>query len=1061
MIVEGEDSAVIETDAAPQRRRRWPLALAVGTVALAVGLGGLWLARERLADDFIAGQLQQMGLPAQYTVAAVGPQRQVLRDLVIGDPAHPDLTIAEVSVDVDYSFGIPRLGRITLLRPRLHGTYRDGKASFGSLDRLLFTGGAEPFRMPDYDVAIVDARAGIQADAGAVGIALHGTGRLRGGFAGNLAVAAPDLHAAGCFAQGASAAGRLTVAAAKPRFAGPLRLAAMTCPKAAASLRNAVLDVNATIDSTLDGLDARLALASGASTFGSNRIANARGTSTLSWRDNALTARYALSARGVTTPQVHATEIGAQGMIRGQGGFARIEADGEFSGQRLRMGPQFDSALAAAARSGADTLAAPLLARLRMALGRETAASRLAGSFILRRTDSAISLVVPQAVLRGGSGQNLLALSRFQLNGGNNKPAHIVSAFTTGGVDLPQISGRMERPSGKALVLRMTMSEYRAGSARIAVPQLMLAQARDGGIGFAGHALLSGALPGGAAQNLALPLDGNWSARRGLSLWRKCLALRFDSLAIANLTLDRRALTLCPGRGQAIVRRDQRGTRIAAGAAGLDLAGRLGATPIRIASGPIGFAMPGVLAAQRLDITLGVGESPTRFRIANLDARIGRDVAGRFAGSDILLNAVPLDLHEAGGNWRFANGVLDIDAGSFRLQDRAAVPRFEPLVARDAQLRLANGVITATALLREPLSDRAVVQAKITHDIATSNGHAGLDTGPITFDKALQPDTLSYLAKGVIANAYGTVQGQGRIDWTADRVTSTGSFSTDSLDFAAAFGPAKGVSGAVEFTDLLGLITAPDQRLKIASINPGIEVNDGILSFALQPDSVLAVNGAKWPFLDGTMELLPTRMVLGASEVRRYSLRVSGINAARFLERMDLGNLSASGIFDGTMPLVFDENGGHIEGGLLISRPPGGNVSYVGQLSYKDLSPIANFAFDSLKSLNYQQMRIAMDGALEGEIVTRVRFAGVRQGEGAKRNFITRRLAGLPIQFDINLRAPFYRLITNMKSFFDPSYLPDPRAKGLIDARGRPIARPAPVRPAAPAIQPPVSEPRP
>ena len=47
---------------------------------------------------------------------------------------------------------------------------------------------------------------------------------------------------------------------------------------------------------------------------------------------------------------------------------------------------------------------------------------------------------------------------------------------------------------------------------------------------------------------------------------------------------------------------DARGLRIAAGVPSLDLAGRLGATPIRIRSGAVGMAWPGTLAARALDV---------------------------------------------------------------------------------------------------------------------------------------------------------------------------------------------------------------------------------------------------------------------------------------------------------------------------------------------------------------------------------------------------------------------------------------------------------------------------
>jgi hypothetical protein len=138
-------------------------------------------------------------------------------------------------------------------------------------------------------------------------------------------------------------------------------------------------------------------------------------------------------------------------------------------------------------------------------------------------------------------------------------------------------------------------------------------------------------------------------------------------------------------------------------------------------------------------------------------------------------------------------------------------------------------------------------------------------------------------------------------------------------------------------------------------------------------------------------------------------------------------------------------------------------VSYVGALTYKDLSAMANYAFRALRSLDYRSMTIAMRGDIAGDFVTQVQFAGVSQGKGASRNFLTRQVANLPIQFNLNVRAPFYSLLGTYKSMYDPSVVKDPRTIGLLDARGRsrvpqpgthPVRAAASVAPVAPAIQP-------
>lgn len=1042
-----------------ERRRRWIRVGGVVGGVLVVALGAVWLTRERIADDVIAGQLRGLGLPGTWKIDSIGPRRQVISDIVIGDPRHPDLTIARAIIEVRPRLGYPEIGRVTLVSPRLYGTVRDGRVSFGALDKVLYEGAArkEQFRLPDLNLAVVDGRGRILGGPGPVGLRLEGSGPLRGGFSGTLAAVAPQLVSGGCRADGVSLFGKLSITAERPRFAGPVRLGALDC-KGAAALRRAEVGVDAVADTALDGGEARFDVATGALGWGAAaRASGLNGTVNGAWRKGVLSVRYDVLGRGVATPQLTAATLGAKGTLRAREGLARMDVDAALDGGGLRLGDGLNASLTAWERAGEGSLAAPLLRQMRVALLREGRASRLAADVTVRRAKGQFNLVVPQGRLVGGSGATLLALSRLQYSaGGQGRAPRLAGNFVTGGAGLPRITGRMDKGARGDTLVALAMADYRAAGARLAIPELVVAQTVNGALGISGRAVMSGPLPGGRAENLVVPIEGSRSPSGAITLWRRCATVRFDALAYADLTLENRALLLCPQPGGAIVRAGSGGMRIAFGMPSLDLSGRLGETPIRINSGPVGFGRPGVLFARDLAVALGPEATATRFRLADLRASVGREISGTFAGTDASLFSVPLDLRDASGRWRLAGGRLEIADGSFRLEDRAQVDRFQPLAGRGGKLTLVDNHISANALLHEPTTLREVVAVKIDHSLASGAGHADLVVPGVTFDRALQPEMLSRQLLGVVANAAGTVRGRGRIDWTARGLTSSGRFGTDGLDFAAAFGPVKGVSGEVEFTDLVNLVTAPGQRLSIASINPGIEVTGGEMTFQLQPGSRLAVEGGSWPFLGGTLRLRPVDLNLGVAETRRYVLDIDGLDAAKFVTQMELANISATGTFDGRMPLVFDENGGRIEGGVLTSRPPGGNVSYVGALTWKDLSPIANFAFDALKSLDYRQMRIAMDGALEGNIVTRVRFDGVKQGEGAKRNFLTRRFANLPLQFNVNVRAPFYQLITSFKAMYDPAYVKDPRTLGLIDSAGRPVRQQGASGPAKP-IQPPVS----
>jgi hypothetical protein len=1052
-----QDAEYDTTAQSTGRRRsfwwRWvavPLLVIVVAVALAV-----WFQRHTIAGNVIDNYLRANHVRATYKIEHIGGTREVLSDLVIGDPAHPDLIVERVEVAIRYRFGIPAIGGVKLVRPRLYGTYLHGKLSFGALDPLLFPPRKprQPFELPDYTLNVIDGRGLLETDYGPVGLKADGKGYLRGGFKAVLAATAPQLAFGKCRLAGTTLYGKVGIDAERPTFSGPLRLRSLDC-QGSPELGESALQADIKIDRDFGGGDGTISGEARAIRF-TGAVADALHLSgKLSFRGGDLTASYALDATGISHPQAQLAAFNATGSLRAGGRFNWIRLESDFKGSGLHPGRGLDTALGSAADGAGETLFGDVLRKVRGALLHEANGSSLAGQASWSKTGAVSSLVVPQASVFGGSGEPLLSLSRFRYGSSAGTVPRLAGNIATGGRDLPRIEATIEQQGG-GFTARLAMATYPVRGGSVAIPSLALVS-KDGRIGFAGRSILSGDLPGGRAQGLVLPISGYWSSASGVTMWRQCTQLTFDSLRIANLTLQHRGLTVCPASGQPILRYGTAGLRIAAGMPSLDVGGTLGQTPIAIRSGPIGFAYPGTVTARRLLVTLGPRGTATTFAVNDLTARVGKTVGGRFDGTDVKLFSVPMDILDASGDWTYAGGQLRIDHGAFRLLDRQKPPRFEPLVASGASLSLRDNAITADAVLRVPSGGQEVTQVALRHDLATGRGHADLTVPGIAFGKGLQPEQLSQLALGVVANVKGTVTGSGRIDWDEKGVTSSGRFSSDALDFAASFGPVKGASGTVVFTDLLGLTTAPDQVIKVASVNPGIEVTDGEISFQLSKGQVLAVNRGTWPFMGGTLTMRPVTLNLGTSEQRAYILDIKGLDAAQFVQHMDLENISATGIFDGQVPLIFDPDGnGRIEGGHLQSRG-GGNVSYVGDLTYMDLSTMANMAFDALRSLDYQGMTVDMNGPLTGEIVTRVRFDGVSQGKAATKNFITRRIAKLPFRFVVTITAPFYKLISNIRSMYDPTMVrsPEDLAKEglLVDQNGNVVpAGSEPTSPSAPS----------
>jgi hypothetical protein len=197
-----------------------------------------------------------------------------------------------------------------------------------------------------------------------------------------------------------------------------------------------------------------------------------------------------------------------------------------------------------------------------------------------------------------------------------------------------------------------------------------------------------------------------------------------------------------------------------------------------------------------------------------------------------------------------------------------------------------------------------------------------------------------------------------------------------------------------------------------------------------------------------------------SEEPRRLVFRVDRVDAAQFLAGFDFENINATGQFTGVIPIVFDKDGGHVRGGRLEVIGDGGTLAYVGELTYEDLGTMANFAFNALRSLRYRYLVVEMDGDLAGEVITKIRFDGLSQGEGASRNFLTRQVEKLPLQFNVTISAPFLQLITSARSLYDTQYITDPGVLGLLPGQ---VNNPGPnsTTPAKPGIQPPESEDRP
>jgi translocation and assembly module TamB len=966
--------------------------IALAAVGLALlGAIGVWLERKNIARRFAQAELDARKVKATFEITKIGPRTERIENIIVGDPARPDLTARWAEVELSTGLSGVAIKSVRAGGVRLRGRLVEGVLSFGEADKLLPKPDGTPFALPDMVVSLADVRLGLETPWGAVGARIDGKGNLSDGFAGKLAAVMPQVAVGGATASGTSAYLGVSVASRRISLKGPVRAA--SAERGAIKSQAISLMLDGVVGEGFDHVDGNLVVDVAALKLPSATIGKAHSEARIGWQNGRITADGKISALGaVPEPDqlerlaaqlraANATPIGPIGealgtAVRGLNQGATLTGIFSLEGDPAR-GTAVFSQLGAVSASGAQLRQSPIS---RVRIGWPEGAALVDGSF----------------TLAGGGFPN----AQIALKGGAN-------ALSGTGIIGP-------------------MSE--AGT-RLTLSPVRFAYGRKG-LDVSTIAALDGAIGGGQVRGLTAPLS-----LRGGRLALGCLPVGFQSYAIQSLMLAPTKVSICVNGKQATI-------------AAPRLAGRLGDSPFALAarSAQVGIA-DGRFSLDTLALRLGEAGALSALDLLRIEGRFADGVGnGTLTDARGNIGNVPLLISKGQGAWRYVNGVATLEGG-VQIADAAKEARYLPVRGDRLTLRLADGRISGETMLTAPTTGTPLARVTLEHILATGKGHADLDVAGLTFGRALQPEMLTPITLGVIANVEGKVSGRGRINWTKDGVTSTGGFSTEGLDLAAAFGPVTGLKGEIALSDLLGLETPAGQRVTIGSINPGIAVTEGEVRYRLLPDLKMQVEGGHWPFAGGELILEPTILDLNHAATRRLTFRVIGLDSALFVQQMAFENIAVTGKFDGVLPMVFDEQGGRIVGGELVVRKGGGTLSYVGDVTNAELGRFSRLAFDALKSIKYRNLRLELNGALDGEMVTSVRFDGVNQLPLTRsKNFFLKQFNAIPFIFNINIRAPFRGLFSTVRSFNDPSmFLPNvlsPKLQPVEPVQPKPPVQP-------------------
>lgn len=1036
-----------DEDGETEIRRGWLRWLGVGAGSLGLILVALWTQRAPIAENFIGRELNRLDVEGSYDLKAIGFRTQRIENIVLGNPADPDLTARWVEVDIAFTGLAPKVAAVRAGGVRLRGSYHDGALSLGELDKFRDRTSKAPFSLPDISLALSDARLRLDTDAGIVGVQIDGRGNLRSGFRGKLAAAMPQGGFSGCGIVSMKAMLDVAIRQGQPYVSGPVRAAAFACRSAATAVADPVADVDVRFGKALDRWTGHVDLHGRAIKSNGIVLAGPAGRIAFDGDGRGTKGQARLSVEGLSGAGMLAARTEVNGAWQAGPGEAR--AQGWLSARQVGMKDR--TSLRRIREATVGTPVGPLVRRLVESVSRASDENILRTNFALVQRGASGGLVLSgtRFMAKSGAKAQMPADGRLTLNWPGKAGAvdwALDGAVTTEGGGMPRLALRLARRAGGGLGGQLFVDPYTAEGARLALEPVRFVAEPGGGTHFSTQMRLDGPLPDGHLRGLAVPVEGRVGADGTVAINSRCAPVALLEARYGGFSIGRTRQTLCPV-GRALFTAGPSGIGGGAEIRDLRLAGKSGDNPMQISADKARMQIgKGGIALINADFRIGAAASPVQLSAATLTGEMGSaGMAGRLTGAKGRIGSVPLLIEDGEGNWRFSSGALRLGA-RLTVKDAQVPGRFNPLSVPDFDLLMKGGRITASGTLHTPAGGIQVAKAEIVHDLNTGRGKADLLVPQLVFGPTLQPEEVTRLALGVVANVNATVTGEGHIRWNGSTVTSDGVFRTDNARLAAAFGPVEGLSGELRFTDLLGLVSAPGQELRIRSVNPGVEVRDGIVRYRLEPGQHVHIEGGGWPFSGGQLILLPTTMDFSADVDRYLTFRVIGLDAGAFIQAMELENISATGTFDGIMPLIFNARGGRVSGGVLTARQQGmpplimpegvlptipcdparqsGSLSYVGPVSNEQLGVMGRLAFDALKNLQYKCLTILMDGALDGEMVTNVVFNGVNRGQiGGAPAGLARNFTGLPFIFNVRIAAPFRGLLGTAQSFIDPTTL--------------------------------------
>jgi hypothetical protein len=298
------------------------------------------------------------------------------------------------------------------------------------------------------------------------------------------------------------------------------------------------------------------------------------------------------------------------------------------------------------------------------------------------------------------------------------------------------------------------------------------------------------------------------------------------------------------------------------------------------------------------------------------------------------------------------------------------------------------------------------------HDTNTQTGEFSFAFDAVRFDPdGLQPVTLLPLLAPWIQVADGTLEAQGDLRWKPGEFHNRVRVACRDLNVTSVAAKLGLLNGAVTLDGTWPLSTTAGQVVSMASVDFGLQLTNGMITYQLHEDGSVEIERARWDFAGGR---IATEGRLVPGEDFDLLLRATDVDLGELLKLIPVDGLSGEGKMSGQIPVSLRGSDVLIEDGRLSGSAEGGWLRYqpnadVGIMGGGD--DHFAIALDAIENLRWTTLEIALSGNTRDETVVTLHIAGAnpdyRNGHPVEFNFkIEAQLADLLRKSSASYRIP-------------------------------------------------------